>query len=172
MFIKFQEFLIPVIFVLSICFKYKNTLCPGFVEKYWFLKKLEHFQFKRVWPWKNGPKFNDVIGGHLRGPKFGKKHFFLTSDFSCDILWRHQIWDHFFMVKPLYIALISSKINIFRRNLDKKCIIFKTHWKFSRFFQFSRKFRFWIIFEPNSPPGNIFMPSNLMILLVLLHIYH
>ena len=107
--------------------------------------------------------------------KFSQEHKRIDSqilDASRDPLWRHQIWDHFFMVKPLYIALISSKINIFRRNLDKKCIIFKTHWKFSRFFQFSRKFRFWIIFEPNSPPGNIFMPSNLMILLVLLHIYH
>ena len=48
----------------------KYTLCPNFVEKYWFLKKLEHLQFIRVWPWKNGPKFDDVIGGHVRGPKF------------------------------------------------------------------------------------------------------
>ena len=59
------------IFLFSMCFKHNNTLlCPNFVEKYWFLKKLEHLQFIRVWPWKNGPKFDDVIGGHVRGPKF------------------------------------------------------------------------------------------------------
>ena len=51
-------------------------MCPYFVQKYWFLKKLEHFQYIRVWPWKNGSKFDNVIGGHLRGPKFQNLFFY------------------------------------------------------------------------------------------------
>ena len=104
MFIKFQEFLIPVIFVLSICFKYKNTLCPGFVEKYWFLKKLEHFQFKRVWPWKNGPKIDDVIGGHVKSSKIENLFF------SC--LWINLRNSHTNSKKKNYFLTVLFQIAI------------------------------------------------------------
>ena len=83
---KSGNFTKTFIFLFLICFKLNNTLCIQMSsKKYWFLKTLEHFQFIRVWPWKNGPKCNDVIGGHVRGPKF-ENLFFHTLEWIFGIL--------------------------------------------------------------------------------------
>ena len=62
------------ILLFSMCFEHKNTLSKV-CWKILILKKLEHLHFIRVRPWKNGPKFDDVIGGHVRGPKFENSSF-------------------------------------------------------------------------------------------------
>ena len=78
---KNENFAKTVISLFLMCFKHKIAICVQFRRKSLIFEEIREFSNFKVLTMKNGPKFDDVIGAHVRGPKFENLFFILWNKF-------------------------------------------------------------------------------------------